>query len=79
MYFTLGGGSGGGRACVGVVDVEKLGAGAGGDKIGSEPDRIGLGVWLNRTHPVGPYPSQADNSSARSGGSDSGQQSQSMA
>ncbi len=54
MYFTVGGGSGGVLACVGVLDVEKLGAGAGGDKIGSEAVNVGLGVWPNRTHPVGP-------------------------
>ena len=63
------------------VEDDMLGAGAGGGRIGAGPSRVGLVVWSNRTHPVGPYPSQVEESlgSSVSGMSDSGQQSQSIA
>ena len=80
LHRSRGGGSAGGRAGV-IESVEggKLGAGSGGGNGGSELAETAeseLGVWSNRTHPVGPYPSQVESWSGRS---DSGQHSQSIA
>ena len=74
---AVGGGSAGGRRLVCDVAAGGMcGAGSGGGRQGSKPESVEQGIWSNRTHPVGPYPSQLESSS---GGSDSGQQSQSIA
>ncbi len=72
-----GGGSAGGRSAeVRLADGGKLGAGSGRAGVGSEPAVSEAWIWSNRTHPVRPYPSQFESSS---GGSESGQHSQSIA
>ena len=74
---AIGGDSAGGRSVeVRLADGGKWGAGSGQGGEGSEPVVAEPGIWSNRTHPVRPYPSQFE---ASSGGSKSGQHSQSIA